>query len=180
MVDLLITNDQQTGIATDRALDANILVMIILKFPMQVKRQAEEEKKKTFMDILSKTVIPGTDWRTRWKSIYLATGIAFLLSKMYPQREVPQFLIKLAEQTFEQVKLEPVPSGWDREKKVLNLCQLESKVKSLASTQGGTDGVYHSRSSRETVPCLALYGPPHHEPTSSAMYRAVEKLQLQQ
>ena len=181
MADLLVTRDQQGEITVDRALDTNILVVAILKFAIFNQPEAEEGGKKTFIDALPEIVIDGIDWRTRWKSIYLTAGIAFLHSQMYPEHEVPKFLIDSADRTFEQVKSESVPSDWEKKKKGLGLCGLESKVRSLLRTQGGADGVYASWSSRGTVPYLALYNPRQTtpEPISHVVYWAVRMFQLQ-
>lgn len=185
VVDLLVTHDEQEVITIDRALDTNILVVAVLKFAVLSQHGAEEHgRKETFINLLRETVMQGTDWRTRWKSIYLAAGIAFLLSQMDVQHEVPQqaqFLIDSANESFEQVKLERVPSDWGKKKKGLRLCKLESKVRSLASTRGEKDEGVYEWSSRENVPYLALYNPPRTtpEPLSHAAYWAVTKFQLQ-
>ena len=179
---LFVTRDEQQGIVTiDRALDTNIIVVAILKFAILGQPEAiEDGQSKEFITLLDKITIHGNDWRTHWKSIYLAAGIAFLLSQMNSQHEVPRHLIEAAEQNFEQVKFRRIPSDWERKKKGLALCQLEPKVRSLVSTLGESDdGVYDSWSSRETVPYLALYHPRQatSEPISHVAYWAVKKLQ---
>ena len=184
---LLVTRGEQERITTvDRALDTNIIVVAILKFAIVGQAEAiEDGRKEEFIKLLAETVMHGNNWRTHWKSIYLAAGIAFLLSQMNPQNGVPpqaRFLIESAEQNFEQVKFQQVPSDWERKKKGLALCELDSKVRSLVSKlDESKDGVYDSWSSRETVPYLALYHPcqPTPEPISHAAYWAVNKFQLQ-
>jgi hypothetical protein len=186
VADLFVTRDEQERITVDRALDTNIIVVAILKFAISNQPEAEEGgRKEAFIKLLAEVVMHGNDWRTRWKSIYLAAGIAYLLSQMDPRNGMAQqapFLIKSANENFEQVKLQRVPSDWGKKKKGLKLCMMESAVKSLASTRGeAEEGVYSSWSSRETVPYLALYKPRQitPEPISQAAYWAVRVFQLQ-
>ena len=154
---LLVTRDEQEGIALDRALDTNILVVTVLKFTLYNQSETPEQGQiEGLLNSLQQINMEGTDWRTRWKSIYLITSLAFLLSKMGAQLRQMQFLIDAASESFEQVKLEPVPSDWEREKKGLRICELESKVKSMRGKM--CEGVYEWRS-RENVPYLALYNP---------------------
>lgn len=185
VAELLVTRGTQEGMTIDRILDTNILVVAILKFAVLNQPEVEGRgQKETFIKALRETVIHGTDWRTCWKSIYLIAGIAFLLSQMDAQHEVPQaaqFLIESANETFEQVKAERVPSDWGRKKKGIRLCKLELKVRSLVGTRGEADGGVYEWSSRENVPYLALYNPRQTtpEPISHAAYWAVRKFQLQ-
>lgn len=173
---LLVTREEQKGITIDRALDTNILVVAILKFA--VLNQSETERHgqtEAFISLLSETFRSGADWRTHWKSIYLTASIAFLLSKMDSQHEILQFLIESANETFEQVKFEPLPSDWKKKKKGLKLCNLDSKIKNLGEKD---EGVYEW-SNRENVPYLALYNLRHtpREPVSRAAYWTARKLQ---
>lgn len=180
VVALFVTHDDQqkgTGITIDRALDTNILVVAVLKFAVLSQTEAVEGGRKTkLIGLLRDIVIGGTDWKTCWKSIYLAAGMAFLLSKM-DQHEAPPLLVGLAKEAFEQVKSGSVPSDWGRKKEGLKLCQLESKVKSLGLMDKGV----YEWSSRGNVPHLALYNPRRitPEPISSAAYWAVKTLQLE-
>ena len=169
--------DEKEKITIDRALDTNILVVAILRFA--VSNQSDDEERgqmgAPIIDSLTNLIMHGTDWRTRWKSIYLAAGIASLLSQT--NAEVPPSLVKLALQTFE--KLERAPFDWGRMEEGLRLCQLESKIKSLIATRGGTGESVYDWSGGENVPYLALYNPRHTtpEPISHAAYWVMKKLQ---
>lgn len=113
----------------------------------------------------------------------MITSLVFLLSQMDTRNEGLQqaeFLIDAASRSFEQVKLERVPSDWERKKKGLKLCKLESRVRSLASIRGEmSEGVYEQWSNRENNPYLALYNPQRTapEPISHAAYWAVTMFQ---
>ena len=180
--ELFVTRGEQEGITIDRALDTNILVVAILKFSILNQPEAiGHGRKENLIGVLQEIAMYGIDWRTRWKSVYLTAGIASLLSQMDRQQEAPQFLIESANETFEQVKHESVPSDWGRTKKGLRLCRLESKVRSLVGTRGEMDEAVYEWSGRENVPYLSLYIPRQTapEPISRVAYWAVRKFQLQ-
>lgn len=161
VADLFVTHQERDQTGTDAALDTNILVVAVLKFVVlnqpETMRPGPGEK---LIEELKNIVIEGTEWRTHWKSIYLAASLAFLLSQLNPQRGAPQLLISKARNAFAQVDNEQVPSDWRRKKKGLRLCKLSSAVESLAKLRGETDGGVYEWSSQENVPCLARYNPP--------------------
>ena len=180
VADLLVTRDEQEGITVDRALDTNILVVTVLRFALYDQSDAAEQE--NFLRLLRNTVIDGTDWRTRWKSIYLVADLACLLSRMndqYLADERTKPLTDVASSSLEEVKLGRVPSDWERKRKGLALCKLETRVKGLVSAQGeANDGVY-KWIGREDVPYLSLYNPRRAptEPISDAAYWAVSMFQ---
>ena len=170
VADLLVTRGEQEGITIDRALDVNILVVTILMFVTHVKyktveqervsRTAEQERnsKTKFLKSLENIVFDRTNWRTRWKSIYLITDIVYLLSQMNNQHERDERtkLIDKARELLEEGH-DRVPSDWERKREGLVYCGLETRVKELLNERGGTgEGVYEW-SGRENVPYLSLY-----------------------
>ena len=173
VANLLVTRDEQEGITVDRALDTNILVATVLRFALyDLPSDVEQEH---FLRLLQNTAIQGTDWRTRWKSIYLIADLACLISRMnYYQHqgdERTEFLIDAASKSFE-VELGRVPTDWKRKRKGLRLCRLETKVKSLVSARGEADEGIYEWVSREDVPYLSLYNPQRAptEPISDIVY----------
>jgi len=178
---LLVTHEEQVGMTTDRALDTNILVVTLLRFiPYNRTETMEGGWKGNLLERLQKTVMDGTDWRTRWKSIYLIASLMFLLSQMDDQPEGDEqtkFLVDAAGRSFEQVKHKGVPSGWERKRKGLKLCKLEAEVKSLASTRGEASEMVYKWCG-ENVPYLSLYNPQRStpEPISRAAFWAVMML----
>lgn len=157
---LFVTHEEEERdkITLDRALDTNILVVAVLKFVVLNQPEMRPGPREKLIGQLENIVLEGTDWRTHWKSIYLAASLAFLLSQIDAQSDVPQFLIDKANEAFEKVKHEQVPSDWRRKRRGLQLCNLKAEVKSLADTEGEKNEVYEW-SSQENVPCLALYNP---------------------
>jgi len=178
---LLVTREEQDGMTTDRALDTNILVVTLLRFiPYNQTGTMERGWKGDLLERLRKIVMDGTDWRTRWKLIYLIASLMFLLSEMDDQPEGDEqtkFLIDAASRSFEQVKHKGVPSGWERKRKGLKLCKLEAEVKSLASTRGEASEMVYEWCG-ENVPYLSLYSPQRSppEPISRAAFWAVTML----
>ena len=161
VADLFVTREEKERdkITPNRALDTNILVVAVLKFVVLNQPEMRPGPREGLIGRLENIVLEGTNWRTHWKSIYLAASLAFLLSQMDVQSVVPQFLIDKANEAFEQVKHEQVPSDWRRKRKGLKLCNLKAEVKSLANTAGEKNEEVYEWSSQENVPCLALYNP---------------------
>lgn len=53
---MLVTRDEQEGIAIDRALDTNILVVTVLKFTLYNQSETlEPEQKGNFLELLNRT-----------------------------------------------------------------------------------------------------------------------------
>ena len=163
VVDLLVTHGEQEEITVDKALDTNLLVVTVLRFALQNRSETvEQERKERILILLQSIVINGTDWRTRWKSIYLIADILVVLSKMNIQREAEgqiAVLINAARKSFQDVELERAPSDWERKRDGLVLCRLDTKVKDLALTRGQTDEGIYEWSGRESIPYLSLYNP---------------------
>ena len=173
VADLLVTRGEQEGVTVDvdRALDTNILVVAVLSCSLYNQSDAAEQER--FLRLLQNTVIGGTDWRTRWKSIYLIADLACLLSRMNAQfleDERTKFLIDAANNSSEEEKLGCVPSDWERKRKGLALCKLE--MKDLVSARDEAKKGVYKWIDREDVPYLSLYNPRRAptEPISDAAY----------
>lgn len=79
VADLLVTRNGREGVAVDRALDTNIFAVLALAYTTNPSRGTRTEG--SFANLLRDVVIDGTDWRKRWKAIYLITGLVCLLSR---------------------------------------------------------------------------------------------------
>jgi len=165
VADLFVTRDEQAGMTIDRALDTNNLVTTILRFALcNPFETLEQEQKEKALESMRNIVMDGSDWRTRWKAIYLITDLVFLLSQMdirYEGDGQMELLIGAAGEIFERVKFERVPSDWKRKRIELSLCGLETKVRHRARPgvrRGMGEGVY-DWSGQGNVPYLSLYNP---------------------
>ena len=159
VADLFVTRDGREGITTDRALDINILVVTVLRFALYDRSEVVvQERKEVFLNLLPNIIVDGTDWRTRWKSIYLIADLARLLSRIQHERDGEiKFLIDAASNSWEKGGFGRVPSDWEKKKKGLALCKLETKVRGLVRAQGeAEEGVYEWRG-RENIPYLSMY-----------------------
>jgi len=153
--------DERKRTAIDRALDTNILVVIILRSALQGRFETAGRERKEILKLLVKATVQGIDWRTRWKSIYLIADLAVLLSKMNIQcAEEMGTLAHEAGKSLEGVSLECVPSDWERKREGLLLCKQEGEVKNLSLKVGTGEAVYEWSDS-ENIPYLSLYNPPH-------------------
>ena len=176
VADLLVTREEQEGMTIDRALDTNILVVTILWFTLHNQTEpVERERKRRFLRLLRNIAIGGTDWRTRWKSIYLIADLVHFLSRLdrrYREYEETESLIDAANNSFEGGELGRVPSDWETKKNGLALCNLEKKVRGLVSTQDETDEGVYEWGDQGNVPYLSLYNPQRAptEPISSAAH----------
>ena len=173
VADLFVTGDEQEGMTVDRVLDTNILVVTVLRFALHDRPEAVGQGR--FSELLRNITICGTDWRTRWKSIYLITDLVHLFSRIDDQfREYEQTvsLINAANSSMEGGELGRVPSDWETKKKGLALCNLETKIRDLVSAQGETNERVYEWGDRGNVPYLSLYNPPRAptEPISSAAH----------
>jgi len=178
VADLFITRDQQQGIAVDRVLDTNILVVAVLRFALHHQSEAMgQEWKNGFLDLVQNIVIDGTDWRTRWKAVYLITDLVCLLSRMGGGDGQKKALIDAASNYFDDGGLERVPSDWERKRKGLALCKLETIVRSLVSTRGETGEGIYEWSGQEKIPYLSLYNPRRTEAVSNAVFWATSVFQ---
>lgn len=181
VTELLVTRQDQRRVTLDRALDTNILVVTILKFAKESENSRQESRREVLLESLRDIIMEGTDWRTRWKSIYLISSLVCLLCEMGADRGQLRFLIDAASESFKQVKLEHVPSGWGKKKKEIMRCEREllQRVESLAETRGETRERVYEWIGPENFPYLALYNPQRTtpEPVSQAAYWAVTKLQ---
>lgn len=174
VVDLFVTRNKR-GIVPDRALDTNILVVTVLRFALHDQSEAVEQgRKERLLGLLRDIVIEGTDWRTRWKSIYLIMDLVQLLSRMNDQYEADEqtkSLIDAARAFLEDGRLGRVPSDWEMKRKGFALCKLETTVKGLISARGETSEAVYEWSGRENIPYLFLYNPRRTptEPVSNAV-----------
>jgi len=172
VADLLVTRDGLEGIAVNRALDTNILVVTILSFALHDQSEVvRQERKESFLNLLRDVVTDGTDWRTRWKAIYLITDLVCLLPRMGGGDEQTKSLIDAASNYLEEGGLGRVPSDWERKRKGLTLCNLETRVRGLVSARGEADEGVYEWSGRENIPYLSLYSPRRTstEPASNAV-----------
>jgi len=173
---LLVTRREKGGIAVDRALDTNILVVTVLKFAPRGRSETVEQWRDNFLTSLNDIFIDGTDRRKRWKSIYLIADLVELLHRMNIRDQLNQFLggsIRAVREFFENGELGPAP--FDRRRRVdgLVICDLWKKVEGLANKQDETgEGVYEW-SGPENIPCLFLYNSPKSIPyiTCWTMFR---------
>ena len=162
MVDLLVTHDEEERIEIDRALDTNILAVIVLGLAMQDRSGIAEGWERISSKSLGDAIVHEADWRTRWKSIYLVADL-LLLSERGAKRgreEQMKSLIDAAGKTFEEVKDHAVPSDWGRKKEGLMLCRLEENIKILVAESGTREAIY-KWSDPKNIPYLSLYNPPH-------------------
>jgi hypothetical protein len=161
VTDLLVNRDENR-VTLDRALDTNILVVAILVFA--ASSQPEPTKNRLegiFIERLMGTIRNGTDWRTRWKSIYFIADLSSLLSQLGMLGEVEgRFLTEAASEALKQVKSEHVPSDWGRKKKGLRCCGLWNEVGLLVRSRGEARLGVYDWIGRHNVPYLSLYHPP--------------------
>jgi hypothetical protein len=173
VADLFVTRDEQEGMTIDRALDTNILVVTVLRFALHDRPEAVGQGR--FSELLQNITIGGTDWRTRWKSIYLIADLVHLLSRIddqFREYEQTKSLINAANNSIEGGELGRIPSDWETKKKGLALCNLETKIRDLVSAQGEMDEGVYEWGDRGNVPYLSLYNPQRAptEPISSAAH----------
>ena len=162
MAELLVTHDERERIGINRALDANILVVTVLRFAQAMGPDQKENFLRNFLNSPGNIIVDGANQRAVWKSIYLIADLVVLLDREQIQREGEQMtaLTDAASKSFQNVEHKPVPSDWERKREGLILCGLETKVKEL-SAQAGTSGAIYKWSDSENVPYLSLYNPPH-------------------
>ena len=175
VADLLVTHGEREEIAIDRTLDTNILVATVLRLAQYDRTEImERERKERFLRSLGNIIIDGTDWRTRWKSIYLVADLAVLLSQLNIRREGEgqmAALIDAASKSFQDVELERVPSDWERKMDGLIVCGLETRVRDLVRVRGEADEGVYEWSGPENIPYLSLYNP-RRTPTESVYHTA--------
>ena len=162
-VSQLLVNRNEDTVTPDRALDTNILIVALLGFATSSQLESMRgEVRRGVVEQLKGAIRNGTDWRTRWKSIYLIADIAHLLSKnLMMGKAVERFLTREGSKALKQVESQRVPSDWQRKKDGLRSCGLWQEVVHLARERGEeSEGVYEWIPGRPDVPYLALYRRP--------------------
>jgi len=161
VADLLMTQDKRNSVPIGRALDTNILVMTVLGFAPH--NQPEDAKKKweaSLLESLRNIFIDSTNWRARWKSIYLIADLMALLGRMNTQLEWEDILDQAgAVRTFlKNVDPGPVPFDWWRKRDGFEVRGLdETKINDLVSARCETDEGVYEWSGPKSIPYLSHY-----------------------
>ena len=147
----LLVNPGETGVTLERALDTNILVVAVLGFAASNQSETTRGKLGEIpVERFKGAIRDGTDWRTRWKSIYFIADLTSLLSKIGMLEVAKGFLIPAAKVAIEKVKSEPFPSDWGKKKERLEL--LAPEIKFLVPPPGQERGGVYEWIGEKGVP----------------------------
>jgi hypothetical protein len=171
VAEFLVTREE-ARVTLDTALDINILAVAVLEFAALSQPELMKDRLGgALIERVRRAIIKGTNWRTRWKSIYFIAGVASLLFRIGMLEEAKEFLTKEASKALERVKSEPPPSDWRRKEKGLEHCGLLHRVQLLVGAQGEPQKGVYEWNDRHGVPHLALYHLPPNSPKPCAKRR---------